>query len=284
MHDNLAIHQVTTGAIHPVSEQTIQEQPAAHPATDPQWYAYLQWMFSFHILNVRQKVFTIAEKYYVTDEHGQGRFYVVRPPHIGLNMVASLCAFAVMIVFLVTAYRLLFGAGQILPAILVFIIGGNIAALTRLLLAPYRDITIYTDETETVPVLRVTQENKLALYRRYAIHDAMGNLIAEARRNTIASVFRRRWKVYTPSDGMICLVEEDSLMLALLRRWLGSFWGLLRTNFDFRLPDGHRVGEFNRKLAIIDSYFLDLRQDPWYLLDRRVCLAMAILLDTAEGR
>ncbi|MCC5875521.1 MAG: hypothetical protein JJU11_04810, partial [Candidatus Sumerlaeia bacterium] len=94
----------------------------------------------------------------------------------------------------------------------------------------------------------------------------------------------RRWKVYTPSDGMICLVEEDSLMLAVLRRWLGSFWGLLRTNFDFRLPDGHRVGEFNRKLAIIDSYFLDLRQDPWYLIDRRVCLAMAILLDTAEGR
>ncbi|MCC5877317.1 MAG: hypothetical protein JJU11_13930, partial [Candidatus Sumerlaeia bacterium] len=180
-----------------MNEQTAQ-QPPSPPTFDAQWYAYLQWMFSFHILNVRQKVFTIAEKYYVTDENGHGRFYVVRPPHIGLNMLASFCAFAVMIIFLVTAYRLMFGAGQVLPAIIVFVIGGNIAALTRLLLAPYRDIAIYTDDTETVPVLRITQENKLALYRRYAIYDAMGNLIAEARRTTIASVLRRRWKVYTP--------------------------------------------------------------------------------------
>jgi hypothetical protein len=82
----------------------------------------------------------------------------------------------------------------------------------------------------------------------------------------------------------ICSVMEDSLWLALLRRYLGPLWGLLRTNFDIRLPNGTRVGEYNRKLTLTDQYVLNLTGDPYYLVDRRVALALAILLDTAEGR
>lgn len=270
----------TTEYLPPAGEM---EAPG-NPAPDPAFGAYLQQLFAYHFLNVRQKIFTLAERYHVTDEAGQGRFYVVRPPRIFLNLVSSLGGLAVIILTLVLAYRLLFVAGMILPAIVVFLVGGNIANFLRLLLAPYRDITIYTDESEQYPVLFIRQENKLAFYRRYGIYDAMGGFVAEARRNTVASFWRRRWKVHTPAGELICLVEEDSLFLAILRRWLGPLWGLLRTNFDFRLPDGTRVGEFNRKLTFIDSYFLDLRGDPWMLIDRRVCLAMAILLDTAEGR
>jgi uncharacterized protein YxjI len=235
-------------------------------------------------LNIRQRVFTLAERYQVTDETGQPRFHVVRPPHLMLNFIATLASMAVVILSLVLAWRLFFGMGNILGAILVIIVGGNLSRFLRILIAPYRDITIYSDESETVAVLHVTQENKIALYRRYAIHDALGNLVAEAHRNTFASILRRRWKVLTPQGELLCRVQEDSLLLSLLRRWIGPFWGLLRTNFDFLLPDGHRVGEFNRKLTLIDSYFLDLRGDPWCLVDRRVCLAMAILLDTAESR
>lgn len=270
----------TAQGFHPIG----QEGGAEYTQPDPALRAHLQYLFAFHHLNIRQKLFALAERYYVTDEAGQGRFYVVRPPRIFLNMVASLAALIVFLLTLVLAYRLLFVAGLLLPAIIAFLIGVNLANLLRFLLAPYRDVTIYTDESEAFPVLHVRQENKLAFYRRYGIYDALGAHVAEARRNTIVSFWRRRWKIYTPSGGLICLVEEDSLFLAILRRWLGPLWGLLRTNFDFRLPDGTRVGEFNRKLTIVDSYFLDLRGDPWILVDRRVCLAMAILLDTAEGR
>jgi hypothetical protein len=44
------------------------------------------------------------------------------------------------------------------------------------------------------------------------------------------------------------------------------------------------MGEYNRKLTLTDQYVLDLRADPQYLLDRRVVLAVAILLDSAERR
>ena len=73
-------------------------------------------------------------------------------------------------------------------------------------------------------------------------------------------------------------------MLSLLRRVLGSLFGLLRTNFVLIRPDGALLGEFNRKFTILDRYVLDLTGDPERYLDRQVALALGIMLDTGEGR
>ena len=78
-------------------------------------------------------------------------------------------------------------------------------------------------------------------------------------------------------------------MLALLRRVLGplfgSFFGLLRTNFIILRADGEDVvGEFNRKFTILDRYALDLKADAARTLDRRVALALGVMLDTGERR
>ncbi len=43
-------------------------------------------------------------------------------------------------------------------------------------------------------------------------------------------------------------------------------------------------GRYDRKLTLTDQYVLDLRPDAARLLDRRVALALAILLDTGESR
>jgi len=48
--------------------------------------------------------------------------------------------------------------------------------------------------------------------------------------------------------------------------------------------DGVVIGDFNRKLTLLDRYVLDLRQDPDRRLDRRVALALGIMLDTGERR
>jgi hypothetical protein len=44
------------------------------------------------------------------------------------------------------------------------------------------------------------------------------------------------------------------------------------------------VGEFNRKLTILDRYVLDLRADTGKGLDRRIALALGVMLDTGERR
>jgi len=43
-------------------------------------------------------------------------------------------------------------------------------------------------------------------------------------------------------------------------------------------------GEFNRKFTLLDRYVLDLSADPARTFDRRVALALGVMLDTGERR
>jgi len=72
---------------------------------------------------------------------------------------------------------------------------------------------------------------------------------------------------------------------ALLRRFLGPLFGILRTNFIF-LPAGTEdvIGEFKRKFTILDRYVLDMTSDPERLMDRRIAIALGVMLDTGERR
>jgi hypothetical protein len=50
-------------------------------------------------------------------------------------------------------------------------------------------------------------------------------------------------------------------------------------------PDGvTELGEFKRKLTILDRYVLDLGADRARTLDRRIAVAMGVMLDTGERR
>lgn len=268
----------------PPPQGTAAPPQAAAPPLPPEAIHFLQRLFAFHVLTVRQKLFTLAEKYAVSDADGQPLFFVVRPPHIGQNILAGVGAFIGNVPFLILAFRLIFYQGEIVLALAALFVGGNLAALIRILLGPYRDVTVYTDESQQFPVLMMTQDNKFGLHRWFTIYDAVGNPVARAKRHVIKAIWRRRWEAETLDGRPICIVREDSFMLALLRRYFGPMYGLLRTNFDVLLPNGDRVGEYNRKLTLTDQYVLDVRQDGQFLIDRRVLLALAILLDTGERR
>lgn len=254
------------------------------PPIPPDAWRHLQWLFSFHVLTIRQKLLAISQKYYVNDDQGRPRFYVVRPPKIGLSVVAGIAGLIISLLALFIAFRMIFGGGSFTTAIVVIFAGRFIGALVTTLLRPYRDIRIYTDDTEQYQVFFISQDNKFGFFQRYTIFDAMNQPVAVARRNFFLSAFRRTWWADTLDGRPILKIHEDSLLLSILRRYLGPLWGALRTNFDLVLPNGARIGEYNRKLTLTDQYMLDLSGDPWYLVDRRVALAVAILLDTGEGR
>jgi hypothetical protein len=55
-------------------------------------------------------------------------------------------------------------------------------------------------------------------------------------------------------------------------------------NFIFKTTDNITFGEFNRKLSLRDKYVLDLSVDEDKIFDRKVCLALGVLLDTGERR
>jgi hypothetical protein len=254
------------------------------PALDPAWQHYLSSLFAFDALHVRQKILAIAQKYHVTDAWGRPRFYVVRPPKLAINLALGMTVTILRLVIFVLILKLIFGGGSLVLAIVVVFVTNFLLSLALVLLSPYREIHVHTDETETLRVLTITQDNKIGFERRYTLLDMTGCEVARFRRDTLRSVIRRDWVVETPAGEGLLRVREDSWVLALLRRYLGPLWGALRTNFNFELPSGAVVGRYDRKLTLRDEYVLDLSGDPQQWVDRRVALAMAILLDTAESR
>jgi len=132
----------------------------------------------------------------------------------------------------------------------------------------------------------VLQEQRVAfLTRTYTVLAKTGEPIARLRKTYVHNIVRKRWYVETPAGRPLAMAIEDSIILSLLRRILGTFFGFLRTNFIFVRGETAEVfGEFNRKFALLDRYVLDLRADPERTFDRRIALALGVMLDTGERR
>jgi len=112
-----------------------------------------------------------------------------------------------------------------------------------------------------------------------------GEPLATLRKTYLHNIVRKRWYVTTPRGEPIAMAIEDSIVLSLLRRVLGTFFGFLRTNFIFvRGRDEEVFGEFNRKFTLLDRYVLDLSADAGRTFDRRLAVALGVMLDTGERR
>jgi hypothetical protein len=155
-----------------------------------------------------------------------------------------------------------------------------LTAFVFVLLAPKRHVTVYADDSKSQRLLEIKQLNKLEFpYANFRILDNAGAEIGKLQKNILFDYIRRRWYVNT-SNGMEFMAKEDSIILSLLRR---TVFRSFRTNFVF-LRDNDVIGEFNRKMTILDRYVLDLTADPLRTFDRRIALALGVMLDTGEHR
>jgi uncharacterized protein YxjI len=240
---------------------------------------------------LRQKVMSINEKYDVMDEQNRPVVFVERPAHLLQNLGALLAG-------ILTALVVIGGCGVVAmpfknsPAVVTIIIAvgvivgvlGGIAV--GIALSALRHVTFYRDATKTEKLLDVLQDKKFQpINATFTVRDRDGQVLCKFHKNVLYNFFRKRWYCYAPDGSTTLLAMEDSIILSLLRRFLGPMYGLLRTNFIFVPPGSEQViGEFNRKATLFDRYVLDLSMDPTRTLDRRVALALGVMLDTAERR
>jgi hypothetical protein len=165
---------------------------------------------------------------------------------------------------------------------------GGIAAAVALgiSLSPKRHIYVYTDDSKERLLLEVFQDKKVQIiHATYTVKDPVDGLLGRFEKNYLYNLFRKKWTVAAPDGTLIVVAREDSLILSLLRRFLGPMLGFLRTNFIICRPDTDQViGEFNRRMTVFDRYVLDLTADRGHLLDRRLAIALGVLLDTGERR
>lgn len=280
LKDEFAGRQVTCPTCGAVS--TAQGAPAPATVGDP--------AFDRDKFLLRQKAMAIKEKYYVWNEAGQTILYVERPRHMFRALVGLLAGLVAAAVVLVALMGLAAAAGEgALGAILALLgVVGAVATLVAVAIAltPKRHVSFFRDDTKGERVLEVLQDRKFQVPTvTYTVRDRTGTVLAHLRKNYLYNLFRKQWRCLTPGGSVVCIAKEDSIILSLLRRFLGPFFGLLRTNFIILRGTSETViGEFNRKFTLLDRYVLDLARDPRRQLDRRVGLALGVMLDTGERR
>lgn len=244
--------------------------------------------FDRDVFLLRERVLTISSKYEVQAAEGTPILYVERPTFLLRALLAYAGGALAAMLVLIWLSTLVRSAGGNLER-LIILAGLALAPATFVVvsmsLRPLRHVTVYRNDSRAEILLRVLQDQRFAvLTRTYTVVTVGGEVLARLRKRYVHNVIRKRWYVETATHEVVALAIEDSIVLSLLRRVLGSLFGLLRTNFILTHVDGTVLGEFNRKFTILDRYVLDLTGDPHRYLDRRVALALGVMLDTGERR
>lgn len=286
---------VPAGApVPPAPAETSRTEPGDYPEDLPDEFRRDKFL-------LRQKVWSIKQKYRVSDETGEPILHVERPVYLAQGCLAVFAGMAIILGGIFGAVMLAGerGAGDVAIALGIALgVAGVVAGvIVMIALYPRRHVAFYADESKRELLLEVKQDSKLAVINFwYTLTDRDGAVLARFRKNYLHGIFRNRWYIHGPDGDILFEVKEDSIILSLLRRTIGGFaeeiplLGLalaaaLRTNFVFTRAGGLDViGEFNRRLTIVDRYVLDLTADGGRHLDRRVAVAMGVMLDTGEGR
>jgi len=259
---------------------------AAAVATAPQ----ADRAFERDVFLLRQQMLRISEKYDVCDEQGQKIVYVERPAHLLRNVGAILAGLIVASVFtglcIAASDAMKGSAGETVFGLIGVIGFLPVLLLVAVPLSAKRHVTFYRDQSKRERLLEILQDKKFQpIVATYTVRDPRGKPLAHFAKNYLYNVFRKRWYVKAPDGTVLYMAKEDSIILSLLRRLVGPLLGFLRTNFIICRGDSDEViGEFNRKFTILDRYVLDLKADRTRSLDRRVGLALGVMLDTGERR
>ena len=145
------------------------------------------------------------------------------------------------------------------------------------------DIRVYNDESKSQEVLSIKARQILDFSAAYDVVDtAMNQKVGVLRRRGLRSLLRDEWEVLDANDNVIGKLFEDSIGLALLRRFLLGSW--LPQNYDITIGE-MRVADLKQRFNLF-RYELDLdfSMDTAHHLDRRLGIAAGILLAAIEGK
>jgi len=144
------------------------------------------------------------------------------------------------------------------------------------------DIRVYSDESKAQEVLMIKARQIVDFSAAYDVVDtALGQKVGALRRKGWASMLRDEWEVLDAGDNVIGKLFEDSMGLALLRRFLSN---LVPQNYDI-LFGADRVADLKQNFnPFTYELNIDFSMDINHRLDRRLGLAAGILLAAVEGR
>ncbi|MDC0711201.1 hypothetical protein POL68_22215 [Stigmatella sp. ncwal1] len=144
------------------------------------------------------------------------------------------------------------------------------------------DLRVFTGEDMQEQVLTIQARTILDFGATYDVTDPRtGEKLGALRRKGFKSMLRDEWVVLDARDQEVGLIQEDSIALALVRRFLSN---LVPQTFTGTVG-GEPVLSFRQHFNLfIQRISLDYSMDRSGRLDRRMGIAAAVLLCAIEGR
>ncbi|HEX8465368.1 MAG TPA: hypothetical protein VF627_12200 [Abditibacterium sp.] len=147
------------------------------------------------------------------------------------------------------------------------------------------DIRVYSAENKQTEVLRIAARSIMDFSAAYDVYDSATNQkLGVLRRAGMKSIVRDEWQILDSQDREMGLIQEDSTVLALIRRFV-EFAALLMPQ-KYTVTLGNReVGQFAHvKNPFSSKIEADFSADPSAVLDRRLALAAGVLMCAIEGK
>lgn len=144
------------------------------------------------------------------------------------------------------------------------------------------DLRIYSDESKSNELLLIKARNIIDFSPIFDVYDSTeGNKIGAFKRKGMRSMLRDEWEMLDANDQVLGVIFEDSMGLALVRRFLTA---LIPQHFDATIND-KLVWTFDQNFnPFVQKISLDMTHDTEDLMDDRLGIAAAVLLCAIEGQ
>jgi hypothetical protein len=143
------------------------------------------------------------------------------------------------------------------------------------------DITVFRDEARTDAVLSIKARQIMDFGATYDITEvATGQKVGACRRKGLKSILKDEWEILDEDDALLGHAKEDSMLLAMIRRFLSNL--IPQTFLVDAMGDqiGKLKGTWNPFLVKFDVDFSGNNGQ----IDPRLLLGMTVLLMTIEGK
>ena len=161
----------------------------------------------------------------------------------------------------------------------IFDLSGNLNYFSKSKLFKLKeDIRIYTDEAQTQAAFTIKARQIIDFSAAYDIMDANGKKIGALKRKGWSSMVRDAWIFMDENDQEIGHLAEDSMTMALIRRFVAN---IIPQNFSGFLGE-EEVFEMRQRFNPF-VYTLDIKiKSP--KINKIMVVAMAVLIAAIDGR
>lgn len=144
------------------------------------------------------------------------------------------------------------------------------------------DIRVYADKEKQNEMIYIQARKILDFRAAYDVIDSTQRVkVGTVRRKGMMSMLRDEWELLDANEQLLGKIQEDSMLMALLRRFLSQ---LIPQSYDFLVGET-KVAELKQHFNpfVFKADFNVLTQSAG-TFDPRLALAGAVLLMCIEGR